>query len=68
MEALAKCLEKLNDRDRRMLKQCYSVDRDYKKIAASEGKTVVAVYQAISRIRKVLYHCIEQTMAAESQL
>ena len=59
-------LGKLNDRDRRVLKQCYSVGRDYKKIAASEGKTIVAVYKAISRIRKVLYNCIQQTMAVES--
>ena len=66
MEALANCLEKLNDRDRRMLKQCYSVVRDYKKIAASEGKTIAAVYKAISRIRKALHNCIQQTMAAES--
>jgi RNA polymerase sigma-70 factor (ECF subfamily) len=66
MEALATCLEKLSDRDRRMLKQCYSVDRDYKKIAVAEGKTIAAIYKAISRIRKALYHCIQQTLAAES--
>lgn len=66
MEALANCLEKLNDRDRRMLKQCYSVGRDYKKIAASEGKTIAAMYKAISRIRKALFNCIQQAMAAES--
>ena len=66
MEALAKCLEKLNDRDRRMLKQCYSVGRDYKRIATAEGKTIEAIYKAISRIRKVLYNCIQQTLVSES--
>jgi RNA polymerase sigma-70 factor, ECF subfamily len=66
MESLAKCLEKLSDRDRRVLKQCYSADQDYKKIAVAEGKTIAAIYQAISRIRKALYHCIQRTMAAES--
>lgn len=68
LEALAKCLEKLGDRDRRVLKQCYSVNRNYKKIAAAEGKTIAAIYKAVSRIRKALYHCIQQTMAAESDL
>jgi RNA polymerase sigma-70 factor (ECF subfamily) len=68
LEALAKCLEKLSDRDRRVLKQCYSVNRDYKKIAVAEGKTIAAIYKAISRIRKALYHCIQQTIAAESHL
>jgi RNA polymerase sigma-70 factor (ECF subfamily) len=66
LEALARCLEKLGDRDRRLLKQCYAVDRDYKKIAIAEGKTIAAIYQAMGRIRKALYHCIQRTVAAES--
>lgn len=65
LEALAHCLDKLSDRDRRMLKQCYAVDRDYCKIAESEGKTMAAIYKAISRIRKSLYNCIQRTMAVE---
>jgi RNA polymerase sigma-70 factor (ECF subfamily) len=65
MEALAKCLEKLTDRDRSLLTQCYTVNRDYRRIALSEGKTMAAIYQAISRIRKSLYICIQRTMAAE---
>lgn len=65
MEALASCLEKLSDRDRSLLTQCYAVNRDYRKIAQSEGKTIAAVYQAISRIRRSLYNCIQRSMAAE---
>lgn len=64
-EALAKCLDKLSQRDRRMLKLCYAVDRDYPKIALAEGKTLGAIYQAISRIRKALYLCIQRSMASE---
>jgi RNA polymerase sigma-70 factor (ECF subfamily) len=66
LEALSRCLGKLSDRDRQLLKQCYAVDRDYKKIAAAHGKTIAAIYQAIGRIRKSLYQCIQRTMAAES--
>lgn len=65
LDALVKCQEKLRDRDRRLLKQCYAVHRDYEKIALAEGKTVAAVYQAVSRIRKTLYQCIQRTMAME---
>jgi RNA polymerase sigma-70 factor, ECF subfamily len=66
MEALSKCLEKLGERDRRLLKRWYSEDGDYKKIAAAEHKTITAIYQAIGRIRKALYHCIQRALAAES--
>jgi RNA polymerase sigma-70 factor, ECF subfamily len=66
LEALTRCMEKLSDRDRNLLKQCYAVDRDYKKIAIAHGKTMAAIYQAIGRIRKALYQCIQRTMAAES--
>lgn len=65
LEALAKCVDKLSDRDRRMLEQCYAVERDYRKIARAEGKSLGAVYQAISRIRKSLYLCVQRSMTAE---
>jgi RNA polymerase sigma-70 factor (ECF subfamily) len=65
MEALARCLEKLSDRDRRVFKECYAVNRDYRKIAEAEGKTMAAIYKAISRIRKSLYVCVQRKMAAE---
>lgn len=67
LEALAHCVDKLIDRDRRLLKQCYAVGRDYGQIAISEGKTVTAIYKAISRIRKALFDCIQRTLAAESR-
>ena len=64
LEALAKCVDKLSERDRKMLDRCYAVERDYRKIARAEGKTIGAVYQAISRIRKALYLCVQRSMAA----
>jgi RNA polymerase sigma-70 factor (ECF subfamily) len=63
VEILTKCIDKLSDRDRRVLYQCYAVDRDYRKIAQVEGKTMAAIYQAISRIRKSLYICVQKNMA-----
>jgi RNA polymerase sigma-70 factor (ECF subfamily) len=65
LEALGKCVEKLGERDRRMLDSCYAVERDYRTIARAEGKTLDAVYQSISRIRKALYQCVQRSMAAE---
>jgi RNA polymerase sigma-70 factor (ECF subfamily) len=65
LEALSRCLDKLTDRDRRLIDKCYTVDRDYAKIAVDEGKTIGSLYQSISRIRKALYQCVQRSMAAE---
>jgi RNA polymerase sigma-70 factor (ECF subfamily) len=65
LDALARCLEKLTERELKMLKLCYSVDRDYRQIAAAEGKSIAAIYKAISRIRRTLYLCVQRAMAIE---
>jgi RNA polymerase sigma-70 factor (ECF subfamily) len=64
LDALGKCIEKLSARDRSLLDRCYAVERDYHKIARAENKTVSAVYKAISRIRKMLYLCVQRSVAA----
>jgi len=66
-ETLARCLEKLSRRDRRLVERCYSRDRDFAAIAESEHRSVAAIYQAISRIRKKLYLCMNRTMAVEDR-
>lgn len=65
LEALAHCIDKLSEQDRRMLQQCYAANRDYREIAEAEGKTLGAVYKAASRIRKALYICVQRTMATK---
>lgn len=66
-EALAGCLQKLSDRERRLIVRCYAPGRNYDEIARAEGRTVGAVYQAVNRIRKALYACIERSIAMESR-
>ena len=65
LEALGHCLDKLTDWELKLLKQCYAVDRDYRRIAESEGKTIAAIYKAISRIRKSLFLCVQRALAAK---
>jgi RNA polymerase sigma-70 factor (ECF subfamily) len=65
LEALAQCVEKLTEREQRMLKLCYAVNADYRQIAQCEAKSVAAIYKAISRIRRSLYSCVQRRMAAE---
>lgn len=64
-DALAQCLKKLSERDRRLVEKCYSPGRDFSNIAQTENRTVGAIYQAICRIRKSLYVCVKRTMAQE---
>jgi RNA polymerase sigma-70 factor (ECF subfamily) len=65
LDALSCCVEKLSERDRKLLEQCYAVDRDYQKIAEEEGKTIAAIYKAISRVRRSLYLCVQRAMTTE---
>lgn len=65
-EALRRCLEKLSERDRQLVRDCYSdVRRSFKRVAEDLGKPVNTVYKALNRIRKALHDCIERTLATE---
>jgi RNA polymerase sigma-70 factor (ECF subfamily) len=71
-DALRRCLEKLADRDRQLVRHCYG-DRDnpqggrltFKTVAKDLGRPVNTVYKALNRIRKSLYECIERAIAVE---
>ncbi len=65
-EAQAVCLEKLTTSERRLVKRCYSPGRNYAEIARAEGRTIGAIYQAMNRIRKALFACVERTLALEA--
>ena len=65
-DALASCLKKLSEKDRRLVDRCYSPNRDLEAIAKEESRTIGAIYQAICRIRKNLYACVQRTLSQES--
>jgi RNA polymerase sigma-70 factor, ECF subfamily len=67
MDALARCLEKLPRRERRLVDSCYSEECDIASLAESSNRSVAAVYQALYRIRKALLTCVERTLAAENR-
>jgi RNA polymerase sigma-70 factor (ECF subfamily) len=65
-EALRRCLEKLPETDRDLVRHCYTDTRvTFKTAARNLGRPVNTVYKALNRIRRVLYECIERTLAAE---
>lgn len=64
-EALETCLQKLPEKDRRLVEGCYSQNKSFASIAKEENRTLGAIYQAICRIRKNLYACVKRTLAQE---
>lgn len=63
-EALAECLEKLADRDRRLLEQKYFVSLTTAQIAEQTSKSTYSVYRALSRIHANLLQCMRRAMTS----
>jgi RNA polymerase sigma-70 factor (ECF subfamily) len=65
--ALAGCIDRLPPAHREMLHQRYGEGRGVEDIAGSAGRTVEAVYRALSRIRATLHECVTRKLAAEER-
>lgn len=65
LSALASCRTKLSDADQRLLSTCYGSERSILEAATKIGRPVGSVYDSLSRIRRVLYACIERVLARE---
>jgi RNA polymerase sigma-70 factor (ECF subfamily) len=66
-EALAQCLEKLRQRDRELLTECYGDAAGVHQAATRRGRSPQSVYNSLRRIRRALYECIARTIAHESE-
>jgi RNA polymerase sigma-70 factor (ECF subfamily) len=64
-DALADCLAKLNDADRRLIEQRYYDERAPKEIARQRSISVHSVYRALARIHIALRECVHRTIARE---
>jgi RNA polymerase sigma-70 factor (ECF subfamily) len=65
LDALERCLNKLPDDRKQLVMRIYAADQPIKTIAKQIGKTPNAAYQILSRARRDLLTCVEQTLAAE---
>ena len=63
-EALAKCLKKLNPRDRELLMTRY--ESGVQEAARRTGRSIVAAYKALTRLRKLLHDCVTNQLATEA--
>jgi len=64
-QALGKCIDRLSDHKRRLIRLRYSSDQSATKVAEQMGLTRGAMYDALYRIRLSLAHCIEHTLSVE---
>ncbi len=66
MGAMKKCIDKLAQVDRRILKLRYEKDLTLENIGAHISKSTRATYYALVRIHRLLLQCIKQTLAEEA--
>lgn len=61
-EALQQCLEKLSPANRELIRLRYFEDQSYADIARLSGRTVGALYAALSRLHTVLLECVRHNL------
>jgi len=61
--ALPHCLDKLVQADRMLLAECYDRGTEVAAVADRLGRSAPSVHNTLRRIRRVLFECIERTIA-----
>jgi RNA polymerase sigma-70 factor (ECF subfamily) len=65
--ALQACLEKLGERERKIIEARYRSGASAEKLAQELNRPVSTLYKLVARIRDRLHACIEGTIARESR-
>ena len=63
-DALTECLEKLPERDRRLLEQKYFGQLTTAQIAEQWSQSTHSIYRSLSRIHGKLLHCMRRALAS----
>jgi RNA polymerase sigma-70 factor (ECF subfamily) len=67
LAVLAQCARKLGDNALDLLCRCYVEDTKIKDVAAQLGRSLTGTYQALSRIRRRLFECMQQQLYREER-
>jgi RNA polymerase sigma-70 factor, ECF subfamily len=62
--ALPGCVDKLPETDRGLLIECYQRECDVASVAARLGRSAQSVHNSLRRIRRMLFECVERTLAS----
>jgi RNA polymerase sigma-70 factor (ECF subfamily) len=65
-EALANCLQKLHQRDREFITTRYEPGGGVEEAAKKTGRSMLAAYKALNRIRKLLHDCVTNQLTLEA--
>jgi RNA polymerase sigma-70 factor (ECF subfamily) len=65
-EALSRCIEKLHERDRDLIAECYGDEEGIHAAADRRGRSTQSIYNSLRRIRQTLFECITRTLACEA--
>jgi RNA polymerase sigma-70 factor (ECF subfamily) len=63
--ALARCLDRLDQRDRELVERRYRQDLDVGEIAAALERPVKSIYRSLGRIRRLLIECTQRYIRQE---
>jgi RNA polymerase sigma-70 factor, ECF subfamily len=63
--ALVRCVQKLRERDRQLLDDCYG-DTGVNATAERQGRSTQSVHNSLRRIRRALFECIRRTLVQEA--
>lgn len=63
-EALARCIQRLPDRERRFILARYQPGAGVEAAARQSGRSLAAAYKALARLRKALFECVNARLAA----
>lgn len=64
---LGKCIERLREKDRQLLRDRYFKAGSVETLAQQWGRSVEAIYKALQRVRRQLVECVEQAVAQEAR-
>lgn len=65
-DMLDSCLQRLNEKDRDLIRNTYSGEKSIKEMAESLGRAVQTVYNRLNQIRRRLAECVDQKLASQS--
>ena len=66
-DALARCVEKLRERDRELLSECYKEVEGIHEAAQRRCRSPQSIHNSLRRIRRSLFECIARKLAQEAR-
>jgi RNA polymerase sigma-70 factor (ECF subfamily) len=65
LDALGKCVERLSKHHQFILRQRYAESKSIRDLAHDEGKTEAAMAMLLSRLRKMIFRCVQAHTSPE---